>query len=94
MNYPSTTETAKTTIARLTAWRDSKIGRFVYINWRWSGRDRSGVVALVENGSVVLESVFHRGSMKWTDQDRDFSSCYTGSFKHQALLDVANGINA
>jgi len=87
-----TNETAKQTIARLNAWKELKEGRTVNINWRWKGRDRSGIVSLMENAEPIIECLFQRGTQTWTEQDRDFTSCHTGSSKHLALMDVANAI--
>jgi hypothetical protein len=87
-------ETAADTIARLVAWRAAKPWRHVQVSWRWAGREKLGLVALLENGQIILESTFRRESQEYRASDSDFTSCKTDSSKHRSLVDLANFIGA
>lgn len=89
------TESAKDTVARLTAWKHAAPNRAIEISWKWNGRDRSGLLKVLEGQNELTSTVFYRGSMHWgSDSDRSYTSCRTGSHKHLALHRVAKAVGA
>lgn len=54
--------------------------------WRWSGRSRAGVLAVVdERGKQVFERVFERSTQAWGNSDMRIHRVRTGSPKHRAI---------
>ena len=90
----ASTSTAKTTAERITKWVNAYKGRNVRIEWKWVGRDRSGVIELIEDGATLAKEVFSRGTFRWGVSDTDYTRCKTGSRKHTALRKVANAVGA
>lgn len=54
--------------------------------WRWSGRGRAGVLAVIDDkGEQVFERVFERNTRAWGNSDMHIRRVRTGSPKHRAI---------
>ena len=54
--------------------------------WRWSGRGRAGVLAVIDDkGEQVFERVFERNTQSWGNSDMRIHRVRTGSPKHRAI---------
>lgn len=57
--------------------------------WRWSGRDRAGVLAVVDDkGEQMFEHVFKRNTQAWGSSDMHIHRVRTGSPKHRAICEA------
>jgi hypothetical protein len=62
-------------------------GHTLKIEWKWNGRNRHGVVNIINRaGSCIYSGEYPRSETRWDENDELLTSCNRGSNKHLALI--------
>lgn len=76
-------------VKRLAAERNLDL----HLAWRWSGRERYGILTVTKEHEVLVSESFARSTRMWGPGDERFDLVRTGSPKHRAVMKAVETLN-